>query len=44
VVTRIRVILGEDAAIVCAEAEPAPKPDLDRAPAAPGRPARPRRR
>jgi hypothetical protein len=39
VVTRIRVILGEGAAVVCAEAEPAPKPDLDRASAAPGRPA-----
>jgi hypothetical protein len=39
VVTRIRVILGEGAAVVCAEAETAPKPDLDRASAVRGRPA-----
>ena len=37
VVTRIRVILGQGAAVVCAEAEPAAKPDLDRTSAVPGR-------
>ncbi len=37
VVTAIRVILGEGGAIVCAEAEPAPKPDVRRASPAPGR-------
>jgi hypothetical protein len=36
-VTRIRVILGEDGAIVCAETESAPQPDLHRASAAPAR-------
>ncbi|HET9975520.1 MAG TPA: hypothetical protein VFQ68_45340 [Streptosporangiaceae bacterium] len=41
VVTRIRVILGEDGAVVCAETEPAPKADLRRASAAPARPAPP---
>jgi hypothetical protein len=41
VVTRIRVILGEDGAVVCAETEPAPKADLRRSSAAPARPAPP---
>jgi hypothetical protein len=41
VVTRIRVILGEGGAIVCVEAEPAPKPDLHRASAVPGPASRP---
>lgn len=41
VVTRIRVILGEDGAVVCAETEPAPQADLRRSSAAPARPAPP---
>lgn len=41
VVTRIRVILGEDGAVVCAETEAAPKADLRRSSAAPARPAPP---
>jgi hypothetical protein len=39
VVTRVRVILGQDGGIVCAEAEPAPQPEPHRPSANPGRPA-----